>query len=157
MPTSRSPTCCANGWVPWGSTSFRDLLGRLRDVGLHYLARGQPLTSLSGGVRQRLKRAAKLATPGGTMVLDEPTTGLHIADTQQLIGLLDHVVEAGTTLIVIEHNLDAISAADWIVDIGPEAGHDGGAIVYEGTLENMLAKAQTHTAAHLHRYFGIAH
>ncbi|MCG0435149.1 ATP-binding cassette domain-containing protein [Pseudomonas aeruginosa] len=132
--------------------AIRDVLNRLRDVGLHYLTLGQDLTSLSGGERQRLKLAANLASPGGTIVLDEPTTGLHIADIQKLIDLLNRMVEAGATLIVIEHNLDVISAADWIIDIGPEAGRDGGAVVYEGTLKDLLAQGKSHTAAHLRRY-----
>ena len=136
--------------------AIRDILGRLRDVGLHYLRLGQPLSSLSGGERQRLKLAAKLAMPGGTIVLDEPTTRLHIADTQGLLDLLNRLVEAGATLVVIEHNLDVIAAADWIIDIGPEAGHDGGSVVYEGPLDDMLARARTHTAEHLRGYFGMA-
>lgn len=141
-------------WIHAARPAIRDILGGLRDVGLHYLMLGQPLTSLSGGERQRLKLAARLAAPGGTLVLDEPTIGLHLADTQRLVDLLGRMVDAGTTLVVIEHNLEVIAAADWIIDIGPEAGHDGGTVVYEGTLENMLARAPTHTAVHFRRYFG---
>ncbi|MBS1698392.1 MAG: excinuclease ABC subunit UvrA [Actinobacteria bacterium] len=128
------------------------ILERLRDVGLEYLTLGQMLSTLSGGERQRLKLAAELGTPGRTIILDEPTTGLHIADIARLITLLDRLVNAGSTLVVIEHNLDIIAAADWIIDLGPEAGHDGGRIVYEGTPEDMIATSNTHTATHLRRH-----
>src|SRR5690606_5313081 len=128
------------------------ILERLRDVGLEYLTLGQMLSTLSGGERQRLKLAAELGTPGRTIILDEPTTGLHIADIARLITLLDRLVAAGFTLVVIEHNLDIIAAADWIIDLGPEAGHDGGRIVYEGTPDEMIATADTHTATHLRRH-----
>ncbi|MGQ7788591.1 ATP-binding cassette domain-containing protein [Nesterenkonia sp. K-15-9-6] len=127
------------------------ILSRLHDVGLSYLTLGQTLTSLSGGERQRLKLASELGTPGRTIVLDEPTTGLHIADISRLLGLLDRLIEAGSTLVVIEHNLDIIAAADWVIDVGPEAGHDGGRIVFEGTPEEMITGSYTHTAAHLRR------
>ncbi|MDN6605822.1 MAG: hypothetical protein L0L30_17515, partial [Brevibacterium sp.] len=106
----------------------------------------------AGGERQRLKLAAELGTRGRTIVLDEPTTGLHIADISRLIGLLDQVIEDGSTLVVIEHNLDIVAAADWIIDIGPEAGHDGGRVVYEGTPEQMVAASETHTAKYLRRH-----
>ena len=125
------------------------ILSRLHDVGLDYLTLGQTLTSLSGGERQRLKLATELSTPGRTIILDEPTTGLHIADISRLIGLLDRLIDAGSTLVVIEHNLDIIAAADWIIDIGPEAGHDGGQVVYEGTPDQMITDGGTHTAEHL--------
>ena len=128
------------------------ILSRLHDVGLHYLTLGQTLTSLSGGERQRLKLATELGTPGRTIILDEPTTGLHIADISRLIGLLDRLIDAGSTLVVIEHNLDIIAAADWIIDIGPEAGHDGGQIVFDGTPDQMTADSNTHTAEHLRRH-----
>ncbi|MFC8529931.1 ATP-binding cassette domain-containing protein [Nocardia sp. NPDC057227] len=128
------------------------ILERLRDVGLEYLTLGQMLSTLSGGERQRLKLAAELGTPGRTIILDEPTTGLHIADIARLITLLDRLVAAGSTLIVIEHNLDVIAAADWIIDLGPEAGHDGGRIVFEGTPEDMIRGSATHTASHLRRH-----
>ncbi|WP_275587886.1 ATP-binding cassette domain-containing protein [Brevibacterium luteolum] len=128
------------------------ILSRLHDVGLDYLTLGQTLTSLSGGERQRLKLATELGTPGRTIILDEPTTGLHIADISRLIGLLDRLIDAGSTLVVIEHNLDIIAAADWIIDIGPEAGHDGGHIVFEGTSDQMTADSNTHTAEHLRRH-----
>ncbi|GAA1485683.1 ATP-binding cassette domain-containing protein [Brachybacterium fresconis] len=125
------------------------ILSRLHDVGLDYLTLGQTLTSLSGGERQRLKLATELGTSGRTIILDEPTTGLHIADISRLLGLLDRLIDAGSTLIVIEHNLDIIAAADWIIDIGPEAGHDGGQVVYEGTPDQMITDGGTHTAEHL--------
>ncbi|MDZ5078875.1 excinuclease ABC subunit UvrA [Nesterenkonia sp. HG001] len=128
------------------------ILSRLHDVGLHYLTLGQTLTSLSGGERQRLKLATELGTPGRTIILDEPTTGLPIADISRLIGLLDRLIDAGSTLVVIEHNLDIIAAADWIIDIGPEAGHDGGQIVFDGTPDQMTADSNTHTAEHLRRH-----
>ncbi|WP_157245097.1 ATP-binding cassette domain-containing protein [Nonomuraea typhae] len=127
-------------------------LDRLADVGLGYLSLGQPLTSLSGGERQRLKLAAELATPGRTVILDEPTTGLHLADVERLVGLLDRMVEGGSTVVVIEHDLDVIRAADWIVDLGPEAGHDGGRVVFEGTPAQMAATGAGHTARHLRRH-----
>ena len=129
--------------------AIRLILSRLHDVGLDYLTLGQTLTSLSGGERQRLKLATELGTPGRTIILDEPTTGLHIADISRLIGLLDRLIDAGSTLIVIEHNLDIIAAADWIIDIGPEAGHEGGQVVFEGTPDQMITDGGTHTAEHL--------
>lgn len=131
---------------------IRRILSRLRDVGLDYLTLGQTLTSLSGGERQRLKLATELGSPGRTIVLDEPTTGLHIADIAKLLELLDRLIEAGSTLVVIEHNVDVIAAADWIIDVGPEAGRDGGRIVFEGTPEQMIAGSDTHTARHLRRH-----
>lgn len=132
--------------------AIQRILSRLHDVGLDYLTLGQTLTSLSGGERQRLKLATELGTPGRTIILDEPTTGLHIADITRLIELLDRLIDGGSTLIVIEHNLDIIAAADWIIDIGPEAGHDGGRIVFEGTPCQMTAQSKTHTAEHLRRH-----
>ena len=131
------------------------ILSRLHDVGLDYLTLGQTLTSLSGGERQRLKLATELSTPGRTIILDEPTTGLHIADISRLIGLLDRLIDAGSTLVVIEHNLDIIAAADWIIDIGPEAGHDGGQVVYEDTPDQMITDGGTHTAEHLRAHARI--
>ena len=125
------------------------ILSRLHDVGLDYLTLGQTLTSLSGGERQRLKLATELGTSGRTIILDEPTTGLHIADISRLLGLLDRLIDAGSTLIVIEHNLDIIAAADWIIDIGPEAGHEGGQVVFEGTPDQMITDGGTYTAEHL--------
>ncbi|MGL5853281.1 MAG: ATP-binding cassette domain-containing protein [Phycicoccus sp.] len=131
------------------------ILDSLVAVGLDYLALGQTLTSLSGGERQRLKLATEIGSPGRTLVLDEPTTGLHIADTKRLIELLDQLVDSGSTVVVIEHNLDVIAAADWIIDLGPGAGHDGGTIVYQGTPEQMVEQARTHTAHHLRRHLAL--
>ena len=105
----------------------------MADVGLGYLRLGQPLTTLSGGERQRLKLATHMGEEGGVYVLDEPTTGLHLADLEQLLGLLDRLVDSGKSVIVIEHHLSVMAHADWIIDLGPGAGHDGGRIVFEGT------------------------
>jgi excinuclease ABC A subunit len=128
------------------------VLGRLADVGLGYLTVGQPLTTLSGGERQRLKLAARMAEKGGVYVLDEPTTGLHLADVEQLLGLLDRLVDAGTSVVVIEHHLAVMAHADWIVDLGPGAGHDGGRIVFEGTPAALAAARSTLTGEHLAAY-----
>jgi len=125
------------------------ILRRLIDVGLPYISLGQPLTTLSGGERQRLKVAASLTTPADTYVLDEPSSGLHLADTDTLVAMLDQLVDAGRSVIVIEHNLAVISQADWIIDIGPGAGHDGGTIVFTGTPADMVADGATLTADHL--------
>ncbi len=128
------------------------ILSRLADVGLGYLSLGQPLTTLSGGERQRLKLAGRMGEPGGIYVLDEPTTGLHLADVENLLGLLDRLVEAGTSVIVIEHNLAVMAHADWIIDLGPGAGHDGGRVVFEGTPVELAAAASTLTGQHLAAY-----
>lgn len=130
------------------------LLAQLADVGLGYLRIGQPLTTLSGGERQRLKLAMHLGEPGGTYVLDEPTTGLHLADVEQLLGLLDRLVEAGKSVIVIEHHQAVMAHADWIIDLGPGAGHDGGRVVFEGTPAQLVADRSTLTGQHLAGYVG---
>ena len=130
------------------------LLVRMEDVGLGYLRLGQPLTSLSGGERQRLKLATHMATDGGIYVLDEPTTGLHPADVEQLLALLDRLVDAGTSVIVIEHHQAVMAHADWIIDLGPGAGHDGGRVVFEGTPAELVADPSTLTGDHLAAYVG---
>ncbi len=130
------------------------VLARLADVGLGYLAIGQPLTTLSGGERQRLKLATRMAEKGGVYVLDEPTSGLHLADVEQLLGLLDRLVEADKSVIVIEHHQAVMAHADWIIDLGPGAGHDGGRIVFEGTPADLVASRATLTGEHLAEYVG---
>ncbi|HZE38159.1 MAG TPA: excinuclease ABC subunit UvrA [Stackebrandtia sp.] len=130
------------------------ILERLDDVGLGYLTIGQPLTTLSGGERQRLKLATHLGDKGGTFVLDEPTTGLHLADVEQLLGLLDRLVDAGKSVIVIEHHQAVMAHADWIIDLGPGAGHDGGRVVFEGTPAELVKARSTLTAEHLAEYVG---
>lgn len=130
------------------------ILARLVDVGLGYLTIGQPLTTLSGGERQRLKLATHMADKGGVYVLDEPTTGLHLADVEQLLGLLDRLVEAGKSVIVIEHHQAVMAHADWIIDLGPGAGHDGGRVVFEGTPADLVAARSTLTGRHLAEYVG---
>ncbi len=132
----------------------RLILDRLADVGLGYLSLGQPLTTLSGGERQRLKLATHTAEKGGVYVLDEPTTGLHLADVEQLVGLLDRLVDSGTSVIVIEHDQAVMVQADWIIDLGPGAGHDGGRIVFEGTPSDLVAARSTLTGEHLAAYVG---
>ncbi|WAP52067.1 excinuclease ABC subunit UvrA [Arthrobacter sp. ATA002] len=128
------------------------ILGRLADVGLGYLHLGQPLTTLSGGERQRLKLATQMADKGGVYVLDEPTTGLHLADVAQLLGLLDRLVDSGKSVIVIEHHQAVMAHADWIIDLGPGAGRDGGRIVFEGTPADLAAGRSTLTGKHLAAY-----
>jgi excinuclease UvrABC ATPase subunit len=128
------------------------ILGRLADVGLGYLSLGQPLTTLSGGEQQRLKLATRMAEKGGTYVLDEPTAGLHLADVEQLLGLLDRLVDSGKSVIVIEHHQAVMAHADWIIDLGPGAGHDGGRIVFEGTPADLVAGRSTLTGTHLAAY-----
>jgi excinuclease UvrABC ATPase subunit len=130
------------------------ILTRLGDVGLGYLNIGQPLPTLSGGERQRLKLATHLAERGGVYVLDEPTTGLHLADVEQLLGLLDRLVDSGKSVIVIEHHQAVMAHADWIVDLGPGAGRDGGRIVFEGTPADLVAARSTLTGEHLAAYVG---
>ena len=130
------------------------ILVRLADVGLGYIKLGQPLTTLSGGERQRLKLAVHMADKGGIYVLDEPTTGLHLADVEQLLGLLDRLVESGKSVIVIEHHQAVMAHADWIIDLGPGAGHDGGRVVFEGTPADLVADGSTLTGQHLAAYVG---
>jgi excinuclease ABC A subunit len=130
------------------------ILGRLADVGLGYLSLGQPLTTLSGGERQRLKLATHMAAAGGVYVLDEPTAGLHLADVEQLLGLLDRLVDSGKSVIVIEHHQAVMAHADWIIDLGPGAGRDGGLIVFEGTPADLVAARSTLTGEHLAAYVG---
>ena len=130
------------------------ILDRLADVGLGYLSLGQPLTTLSGGERQRLKLATQMAEKGDVYVLDEPTTGLHLADVEQLLGLLDRLVDSGKSVIVIEHHQAVMAHADWIIDLGPGAGHDGGRIVFEGTPADLVAARSTLTGEHLAAYVG---
>ena len=125
------------------------ILERMASVGLGYLRLGQPLTTLSGGERQRLKLATHMGDEGGVYVLDEPTTGLHLADLEQLLGLLDRLVDSGKSVIVIEHHLSVMAHADWIIDLGPGAGHDGGKVVFEGTPSELVAKKSTLTGEHL--------
>ncbi|MGY4970482.1 ATP-binding cassette domain-containing protein [Streptomyces nigrescens] len=130
------------------------ILGRLADVGLGYLHLGQPLTTLSGGERQRLKLATHMAEKGGIYVLDEPTAGLHLADVEQLLGLLDRLVDSGKSVIVVEHHPAVMAHADWIIDLGPGAGHDGGRIVFEGTPTDLVTTRSTLTGEHLAAYVG---
>ncbi|MFD8276276.1 ATP-binding cassette domain-containing protein [Streptomyces flaveolus] len=130
------------------------ILERLADVGLGYLTLGQPLTTLSGGERQRLKLATHMADKGGVYVLDEPTTGLHLADVEQLLGLLDRLVDSGKSVVVVEHHQAVMAHADWIIDLGPGAGHDGGRIVFEGTPADLVAARSTLTGEHLAAYVG---
>jgi excinuclease UvrABC ATPase subunit len=130
------------------------ILERLADVGLGYITLGQPLTTLSGGERQRLKLATQMAEKGDVYILDEPTTGLHLADVEQLLGLLDRLVKSGKSVIVIEHHQAVMAHADWIIDIGPGAGHDGGSIVFEGAPADLVAAKSTLTGQHLATYVG---
>ena len=130
------------------------ILERMVDVGLGYLGLGQPLTTLSGGERQRLKLAIHMADKGGIYVLDEPTTGLHLADVQQMLALFDRLVDSGKTVIVIEHHQAVMAHADWIIDLGPGAGQDGGLVVFEGTPADLIAAGKTLTAQHLKQYVG---
>jgi excinuclease UvrABC ATPase subunit len=135
------------------------ILEQLADVGLGYLSLGQPLTTLSGGERQRLKLAAHMADKGGgrsVLVLDEPTTGLHLADVEQLLGLLDRLVDSGRSVIVVEHHQAVMAHADWIIDLGPGAGHDGGRVVFEGTPADLVADGSTLTGEHLAAYVGAS-
>jgi excinuclease UvrABC ATPase subunit len=139
-----------------GTPAAVAILERLLSVGLGYLTLGQPLPTLSGGERQRLKLATQMAEGGGIYVLDEPTTGLHLADVEQLLGLLDELVESGRSVIVIEHHQAVIAHADWIIDLGPGAGHEGGQVVFEGTPQALVAAGSTLTGQHLAQYVGAS-
>ncbi|MEU6813859.1 excinuclease ABC subunit UvrA [Streptomyces sp. NPDC046860] len=152
MPVSEAEAFFAEGEarIP----AAHRILTRLSDVGLGYLTLGQPLTTLSGGERQRLKLATHMAEKGGVYVLDEPTAGLHLADVEQLLGLLDRLVDSGKSVIVVEHHQAVMAHADWIIDLGPGAGHDGGQIVFEGTPAELVADGSTLTGRHLAEYVG---
>ncbi|HSA49603.1 MAG TPA: ATP-binding cassette domain-containing protein, partial [Yinghuangia sp.] len=130
------------------------ILGRLNDVGLGYLRLGQPLNTLSGGERQRIKLAIHMAEKSSVYVLDEPTSGLHMADVDKLLALLDRLVDEGNTVIVIEHHQAVMAHADWLIDLGPGGGHDGGRVVFTGTPAQLVAEADTLTARHLREYVG---
>jgi excinuclease UvrABC ATPase subunit len=127
------------------------MLDRLADVGLGYVSLGQELDTLSGGERQRLKLAIEMSSDTEVYVLDEPTTGLHMQDVDNLIGLLDRLVDSGRTVIVIEHNLDVVARADWVIDLGPGAGHDGGRVIFEGTPAELVEARGSLTGEHLRR------
>jgi excinuclease UvrABC ATPase subunit len=142
------------GAGPAKTPAAHAILSRMEDVGLGYLSLGQPLTTLSGGERQRLKLATHMGDKGGIYVLDEPTTGLHLADVEHLLALLDRLVDAGKSVIVIEHHQAVMAHADWIIDLGPGAGHDGGRIVFEGTPAELVAARSTLTGEHLAAYVG---
>jgi excinuclease UvrABC ATPase subunit len=125
------------------------MLAGLDDVGLGYVTLGQPLNTLSGGERQRLKLAIEMTGAAGILVLDEPTSGLHMADVDRLIALLDRLVDDGRTVIVIEHDLDVVARADWVIDLGPGAGHDGGRVVFEGPPGELVDDDRSLTGRHL--------
>ena len=152
LPVDEAVTFFASGEgkIPAAHT----IVARLRDVGLGYLKLGQPLNTLSGGERQRLKLALHMGDRGGVYVLDEPTTGLHLADVEQLLGLLDALVDSGKSVIVIEHHQAVMAHADWIIDLDPGAGHDGGRVVFEGTPADLVAARSTLTGKHLAAYVG---
>ena len=152
MPVAEAQAFFGAG--PARNAAAHKILARLADVGLGYLTIGQPLTTLSGGERQRLKLATHMAQKGGIYVLDEPTSGLHLADVEQLLGLLDRLVDSGTSVIVVEHHLAVMAHADWIIDLGPGAGHDGGRIVFEGLPRDLAAARSTLTGEHLAAYVG---
>jgi excinuclease ABC A subunit len=152
LPVSEALTFFSKGEAKTPAAAA--VLGRLDDVGLGYVSLGQPLTTLSGGERQRLKLATHMGEEGGVYVLDEPTTGLHLADIEQLLGLLDGLVDAGKSVIVIEHHQGVMAHADWIIDLGPGAGHDGGRVVFEGTPADLVADGSTLTGEHLAAYVG---
>ncbi|GAB1512146.1 ATP-binding cassette domain-containing protein [Actinophytocola sp. KF-1] len=153
MPVAEAEEFFAAGEA--ATPAAHKILDRLADVGLGYLTLGQPLTTLSGGERQRLKLATHMGEKGGVYVLDEPTTGLHLADVEQLLALLDRLVDAGKSVIVIEHHQAVMAHADWIIDLGPGAGHDGGRIVFEGTPTDLVKNRKTLTGEHLATYVGV--
>jgi excinuclease UvrABC ATPase subunit len=140
------------GTGPAKTPAAHAILARLADVGLGYLTLGQPLTTLSGGERQRLKLATQMAEKGDVYVLDEPTAGLHLADVEQLLALLDRLVDGGKSVIVIEHHQAVMAHADWIIDLGPGAGHEGGKVVFEGTPAALVKARKTLTGQHLAAY-----
>jgi excinuclease UvrABC ATPase subunit len=150
MPVTEAVDFFASGEAR--TPAAHKILDRLADVGLGYLSLGQPLTTLSGGERQRLKLAAQMGEKGEIYVLDEPTTGLHLADVEHLLELLDRLVDSGKSVIVIEHHQAVMAHADWIIDLGPGAGHDGGRIVFEGTPADLVADGSTLTGEHLAAY-----
>ncbi|WP_031225458.1 ATP-binding cassette domain-containing protein [Streptomyces roseochromogenus] len=152
MPVAEAEEFFASGeaHVP----AAHKILQRMADVGLGYLTLGQPLTTLSGGERQRLKLATHMADKGGVYILDEPTTGLHLADVEHLLALLDRLVDSGKSVIVVEHHQAVMAHADWIIDLGPGAGHDGGRVVFEGTPAELVAARSTLTGEHLATYVG---
>ncbi len=152
MPVSAAESFFASGKA--ATPAAHKILTQLVDVGLGYLSLGQPLPTLSGGERQRLKLAAHMSDKGGVYVLDEPTNGLHLADVEQLLGLLDRLVDSGKSVIVIEHHQAVMAHADWIIDLGPGAGHDGGRIVFRGTPADLVKKRKTLTGQHLAAYVG---
>jgi excinuclease ABC A subunit len=152
MPVTEAEQFFADGDAK--TPAAHKILTHLADVGLGYLTIGQPLTTLSGGERQRLKLATHMSDKGGVLVLDEPTTGLHLADVEHLLGLLDRLVDADKSVIVIEHNQAVMAHADWIIDLGPGAGHDGGRVVFEGTPADLIADRSTLTGQHLAAYVG---
>ena len=152
MPVVEALAFFADGEAP--NPAAHRILERLDDVGLGYVSLGQPLTTLSGGERQRLKLATHLGEKAAVLVLDEPTTGLHLADVEQLLGLLDRIVDSGRSVIVVEHHQAVMAHADWIIDLGPGAGHDGGQVVFEGAPADLVASASTLTGQHLAAYVG---
>ena len=150
MPVTEATEFFGSG--PAKTPAAHAILSRMSDVGLGYLSLGQPLTTLSGGERQRLKLATHMGAKGGVYILDEPTTGLHLADVDHLLGLLDRLVDSGKSVIVIEHHQAVMAHADWIIDLGPGAGHDGGRIVFEGPPAHLVAARSTLTGEHLAAY-----
>jgi excinuclease UvrABC ATPase subunit len=150
MPVTEAQDFFASGAA--ATPAAHAILERLADVGLGYVSLGQPLTTLSGGERQRLKLATHMGEKGGVYVLDEPTAGLHLADVEHLLGLLDRLVDAGKSVIVIEHHQAVMAHADWLIDLGPGAGHDGGQVVFEGTPADLVAARSTLTGEHLAAY-----